>query len=176
MPENLHVTRSLMIPAAELHERFSRSSGPGGQGVNTADSRVELSFDVAGSPSIPDWLRPRILDRLAGRLVDGVLTIAASEHRAQLANRAAARDRLADLLRAAAAPPAPAFHQTVPGLPGTPAGRQTSTRDRQTQPPLRPGRLKVTEFRLRSAPMDFFRMRIDARAVVAAVLYGPDPR
>lgn len=114
MADDLAVTRTLVIPAAELRERFSRSSGPGGQGVNTADSRVELSFDVAGSPSIPDWLRPRLLDRLARRLVDGVLTIAASEHRAQLANRAAARERLAAMLRAAAAPPPPARRPTKP--------------------------------------------------------------
>jgi ribosome-associated protein len=112
--DDLVVTRSLVIPAGELRERFSRSSGPGGQGVNTADSRVELSFDVAGSPSVPAWLRPRLLERLAGRLVDGVLTVAASEHRAQLANRAAARDRLAGLLRAAAAAPPPARRATKP--------------------------------------------------------------
>ena len=114
MADDLAVTRTLVIPAAELRERFSRSSGPGGQGVNTADSRVELSFDVAGSPSVPDWLRPRLLDRLSRRLVDGVLTIAASEHRAQLANRAAARERLAAVLRAAAAPPPPARRPTKP--------------------------------------------------------------
>jgi ribosome-associated protein len=112
--DDLTVSRSLVIPAGELRERFSRSSGPGGQGVNTADSRVELSFDVAGSPAVPDWLRPRLLERLAGRLVDGVLTIAASEHRAQLANRAAARDRLVALLRAAAAPPPPPRRPTKP--------------------------------------------------------------
>jgi ribosome-associated protein len=102
---DLEVTRRLVIPDGELHERFSRSSGPGGQGVNTTDSRVELSFDVAGSPSVPPWLRDRLLARLSSRLVDGVLTVAASEHRAQLANRAAARDRLTALLRAAAEPP-----------------------------------------------------------------------
>jgi ribosome-associated protein len=112
--DDLMVTRSLVIPAGELRERFSRSSGPGGQGVNTADSRVELSFDVAGSPSIPPWLRPRLLERLAGRLVGGVLTIVASEHRAQLANRSAARERLVDVLRAAAAPPPPARRPTKP--------------------------------------------------------------
>jgi ribosome-associated protein len=112
--DDLTVTRSLVIPAGELRERFSRSSGPGGQGVNTADSRVELSFDVAGSPSVPEWLRARLLDRLAGRLVDGVLTIAASEHRAQLANRAAARERLVAVLRAAAAPPPPPRRPTKP--------------------------------------------------------------
>ena len=73
---DLPVTGSLVAPAAALHWRFSRSSGPGGQGVNTADSRVELSFDVARSPSIPDALRERALQRLARRLVDGVLTVA----------------------------------------------------------------------------------------------------
>jgi ribosome-associated protein len=105
MADDLTVTRTLVIPGGELRERFSRSSGPGGQGVNTTDSRVELSFDVAGSPSVPESLRERMLEQLAGRLVDGVVTIAASEHRAQLANRQAARERLAQLLREAAAPP-----------------------------------------------------------------------
>ncbi|RSM84215.1 aminoacyl-tRNA hydrolase [Kibdelosporangium aridum] len=114
MAENLFVTGALVIPAAELRERFSRSSGPGGQGVNTTDSRVELSFDVAGSPSIPDTLRPRILDRLATRLVDGVVTVAASEFRAQLANRQAARERLASLLRSASEPPPPKRRPTRP--------------------------------------------------------------
>ncbi len=94
-----------MLPAAELTERFSRSSGPGGQGVNTTDSRVELSVDLARSGSLPESVRDRVLDRLAGRLVDGVLTVVASEHRTQLANRKAARERLAQLLREAAAPP-----------------------------------------------------------------------
>lgn len=102
---DLDVLPRLVITAGELTERFSRSSGPGGQGVNTTDSRVELSFDVARSPSIPDDLRPRLLARLASRLVDGVLTIAASEHRAQLANRETARRRLVSMLREAAAPP-----------------------------------------------------------------------
>lgn len=108
------VTRTLVIPASELRERFSRSGGPGGQGVNTADSRVELSFDLAASPSVPEHLRRRMLDRLENRLVDGVLTIAASEHRAQLQNRAAARERLASILRAAAAPPPPMRRPTKP--------------------------------------------------------------
>ncbi|MFD4191178.1 alternative ribosome rescue aminoacyl-tRNA hydrolase ArfB [Amycolatopsis thermoflava] len=111
---DLQVSRRLVVPAAELRERFSRSSGPGGQGVNTTDSRVELSFDVARSPSIPDDLRPRLLERLRSRLVDGVLTIAASEHRAQLANREAARERLVAVLRAAAAPPPPPRRPTKP--------------------------------------------------------------
>lgn len=111
---DLLVTRSFVVPDAELTERFSRSSGPGGQGVNTTDSRVELSFDVARSPAVPSTLRDRLLERLAGRLVDGVLTVTASEHRSQLGNRRAARERLAQLLREAAAPPAPRRRPTRP--------------------------------------------------------------
>lgn len=104
--DGLRIGRQVVVPDRELSERFSRSSGPGGQGVNTTDSRVELSFDVARSPSLPEATRARMLARLEGRLVDGVVTVAASEHRAQLANRRAARDRMADLLtEAAAAPP-----------------------------------------------------------------------
>jgi ribosome-associated protein len=104
---DLVVGRRLVIPAAELGERFSRSSGPGGQGVNTTDSRVELFFDVARSPSVPDDLRSRLVARLAPRMVGGVVTVVASEHRSQLMNREAARARLLRLLReAAAAPPA----------------------------------------------------------------------
>ncbi|MPY77590.1 MAG: aminoacyl-tRNA hydrolase [Actinophytocola sp.] len=99
------VNSRFTIPAGELRERFSRSSGPGGQGVNTTDSRVELSFDVARSASVPESLRQRMLDRLRSRLVDGVVTVVASEHRAQLANREAARERLTALLAEAAAPP-----------------------------------------------------------------------
>jgi ribosome-associated protein len=114
VPDDLRVTDRLVIPGGELSERFSRSSGPGGQGVNTADSRVELSFDLAGSSALPPPLRDRALARLAGRLVDGVLTIAASEHRAQLANREAARARLAALLREAVAPPPPPRRATKP--------------------------------------------------------------
>ena len=114
MAEDLTVTRTLVLPAAELRERFSRSSGPGGQGVNTADSRVELSFDLAASQAVPEWLRNRMAERLANRLVDGVLTVAASEHRAQLQNRMAARARLANLLRDAAAAPPPVRRPTKP--------------------------------------------------------------
>jgi ribosome-associated protein len=114
MDEPIRVTPTLEIPAAELRWRFSRSSGPGGQSVNTADSRVELSFDVARSPAFGDDLRRRALDRLGARLVDGVLTIAASDHRSQLRNREAARERLADVLRDAVAPPPPRRRRTRP--------------------------------------------------------------
>ena len=114
MADDLELTPDLVIPAAELSERFSRSSGPGGQGVNTADSRVELSFDLANTTVFPPHLRDRALERLAGRLVDGVLTVAASEHRNQLANRRAARVRMAALLNAALRPPAPKRRPTKP--------------------------------------------------------------
>ena len=92
----------LVIPAAELRERFSRSSGPGGQSVNTTDSRVELSYDVARSPSLPQREKTRALTRLAARLADGVVTVAAEAERSQLMNREAARERrLADKRRRA---------------------------------------------------------------------------
>ena len=114
VPGPLQVTSRLVVPESELSWRFSRSSGPGGQGVNTTDSRAELSFDVARSPSLPAHLRARVLDRLAARLADGVLTVAASEHRSQLQNREAAEQRLAQLLREAVAPPPPPRRPTRP--------------------------------------------------------------
>ncbi|GLZ14682.1 aminoacyl-tRNA hydrolase [Actinomadura sp. NBRC 104425] len=105
MPEQIRVRDSFSVPESELAWRFSRASGPGGQHVNTSATAVELSFDVAGSPSIPETLRRRALDRLAGRLVRGVLTIRAEEHRSQRRNREAAKARLAALLAEATAPP-----------------------------------------------------------------------
>jgi ribosome-associated protein len=108
VPGPLRVTSRVVIPEAELDWRFSRSSGPGGQGVNTTDSRVELSYDVAQSSALGPTLKTRALERLVGRLVDGVLTVRASEHRSQLRNREAAEDRLALVLRdALALPPRP---------------------------------------------------------------------
>jgi ribosome-associated protein len=114
MPDDLRVNSWLVIPAGELRERFSRSSGPGGQSVNTTDSRVELSFDVARSPSLPARERSRALNRLASRLADGVVTVTAETERSQLMNREAARARLAALLREAIAPPPPPRVATKP--------------------------------------------------------------
>jgi ribosome-associated protein len=111
----LRVSRSIVIPEGELRWRFSRSSGPGGQSVNTADSRVELSLDLTTTTSLGPIQRSRATERLAGRLVDGVITIAASEHRSQLRNREAARERLAAILAEAVAPPPPERHPTRPG-------------------------------------------------------------
>lgn len=103
-----------MIPERELGWRFSRSGGPGGQGVNTTDSRVELIFDVAASTTLTEQQRARVLQRLSNRLVDGVLTVVASEYRSQLRNRDAARARLAAMLRAALAPDPPTRRPTRP--------------------------------------------------------------
>lgn len=92
--------RGHTIPEGDLTWRFSRSSGPGGQGVNTADTRVQLSFDLAGSQALPDALKQRALTRLGPEVV-----VVASEHRAQLLNRRAAAARLARLLEEATRPP-----------------------------------------------------------------------
>jgi ribosome-associated protein len=106
--------RGAVIPADELSWRFSRSSGPGGQSVNTSDSRVELSYDLASSSALSPVLKERALRTLHGRLVDGVLTVSASEFRSQLRNREAAARRLADVLTAATAPPPKARRPTKP--------------------------------------------------------------
>jgi ribosome-associated protein len=104
----LRVSGALVLAVDELHWRFSRSSGPGGQGVNTADSRVELSWNPSRSPSVatmPDHLRARLFDRLDRQLVNGEIVITVSEHRAQLRNRETARRRLLHLLQQALGPP-----------------------------------------------------------------------
>jgi ribosome-associated protein len=101
-----------MVPERELKWRFSRSSGPGGQSVNTADSRVELSLNLATTTALGPVQRARVLERLEGRLVDGVITVTASEHRSQLRNREAALERLAGILAKAVAPPPPSRRPT----------------------------------------------------------------
>ena len=99
--------RGLVVPAGELIERFSHASGPGGQGVNTADSRVQLSLDLATTVALNEKQRERALRELDDRLSGTILTITAAEHRSQRRNRAAARERLAHVLRAALTPPTP---------------------------------------------------------------------
>ena len=111
---DLEVSRHVVVPSHELTWRFSRSSGPGGQSVNTSDSRVELSVDVAETSALSPLLRSRALDRLADRMVDGVVTVTASEHRSQFRNREAAMARMAELLREAVAPPAAPRRPTRP--------------------------------------------------------------
>ena len=104
----------LRIPAGELTERFARSSGPGGQGVNTTDSRVQLGFDIAASTTLTASQRTRLLVRLAHQLVGTTLTVDASEHRSQFSNRRAARGRMAAILRTALQPPPPPRRPTRP--------------------------------------------------------------
>jgi ribosome-associated protein len=112
--DGLEVRRGVLVPERELRWRFSRASGPGGQSVNTTDSRVELSYDLADSSALGPVLKQRALAALAERLVDGVLTVVAAEHRSQLLNRRAARTRLAAVLRDATAPPPRARRPTRP--------------------------------------------------------------
>ncbi|MFJ9180886.1 alternative ribosome rescue aminoacyl-tRNA hydrolase ArfB [Streptomyces sp. NPDC102360] len=96
---------SVVLPEAELLWRFSRSSGPGGQHVNASDSAAELRFDLAATQALPPVWKERALERLASRLVDGVISVRASEHRSQWRNRETAAVRLAALLAEATAPP-----------------------------------------------------------------------
>jgi ribosome-associated protein len=111
---DLPVTPSVTIPGRELTWRFSHAGGPGGQGVNTTDSRVELTWDPATTTALTDPLRARALQRLAARLTDSGVTVTAAEFRSQLRNRRAARDRLAALIRDAIAPPAPSRRRRRP--------------------------------------------------------------
>jgi ribosome-associated protein len=134
----LRVSRTVVIPEGELRWRFSHASGPGGQGVNTADSRVELRFDVARSPSLGPTQRARALERLDRRLVDGVLTVRASADRAQLRNREAARERLAAVLAKAIAPPPPKRRPTKPSKAATERRLAAKRRRAQTKRLRRP--------------------------------------
>ncbi|MFL6164156.1 MAG: alternative ribosome rescue aminoacyl-tRNA hydrolase ArfB [Jatrophihabitantaceae bacterium] len=139
VPPGRGIPGGLVIPDSELLERFSRSSGPGGQGVNTSDSRVELSFEVVRSGALTELQRSRALAALAGRLVDGVLTVVASEHRAQLLNRQAARARLVHYLTEALAPPAPPRRATRPSR----AARQRRLDTKKQRGQVKAGRAAI---------------------------------
>ena len=102
----LQISRTLALPETELTERFLRADGPGGQHVNRTESAVELRFDVAGSPSLPDDVRARLLARRDRRMTDaGLLVIQARRFRDQARNRDDARARLAEIVRGALVPP-----------------------------------------------------------------------
>jgi ribosome-associated protein len=133
----LHIRPGLDIEESALSWRFSRSSGPGGQSVNTTDSRVELSFDIA---TLPPPFRGRALQQLAGRLAGTVLTVSASTQRSQFQNRSAAGRRLIDLLRAATAPPPAARRPTKPTR-GSVERRLAEKKNRARTKQLRRGEL-----------------------------------
>ena len=136
---DLEVSPALIIPERELGWRFSRSSGPGGQHVNTSDSRVELIWSVAESEKLSDDQRMRLLTRLAKRLVDGAITVTASERRSQLRNRELALAKLADIVAAGLAPDAPIRRPTKPtrgsGRRHLAAKQQRSATKKQRQRP-----------------------------------------
>jgi len=104
----------MVIPAADLTERFAKASGPGGQGVNTTDSKVQLSIDIAAVSVLDDAQRRRILRNLESRLDGTVLTVAVTTQRSQIRNRSEARERMAALLREALAPPPLPRRKTKP--------------------------------------------------------------
>jgi ribosome-associated protein len=138
---DLHVNQGpgvpggLVIPANELVEQFSRSSGPGGQSVNTTDSRVELRFEVGASVAFSETQRQRALERLGPTVV-----VTASEHRSQHRNRIAARARLADRIRDALAPP------PVTRVPTKPS---RGSQRRRVDSKVRRGRVKALRGRVR---------------------------
>jgi ribosome-associated protein len=136
--DELWVAPGFVLPRTELAWRFSHSSGPGGQSVNTSDSRVELMFDLAGSGAVPEHLKARAMQRLASRLVAGVLTVTAARERSQLRNRRVAEERLVALLAEAMAPPARSRRPTRPSRGAVQARLDSKRRRSQTKRQRRP--------------------------------------
>jgi ribosome-associated protein len=137
--EDLVLTDGTVIAGDELLVSFARSGGPGGQHVNTSATKVELRFDVAGSPSLNAEQKRRITAQLSGRMSDdGVLILHASEYRSQARNREAAYARLHALLSSAVRPPRPRRRGRVPGASKRArleAKRRRSERKRLRRPP-----------------------------------------
>jgi ribosome-associated protein len=104
----IRITRTIALQESEIEETFVRASGPGGQNVNKVSTAVQLKFDVAHSPSLPDDVRMRLLALAGGRAsIDGVITITAQRFRLQSRNRADALERLVELIREASHRPTP---------------------------------------------------------------------
>ena len=139
---NLTINSRLIIPSKELKWRFSKSSGPGGQAVNTTDSRVELAFDIKHSSAISTFQKQRLLKKLESRCINGCLNIVAKKNRSQFQNRKLALTRLAVLLKDGLKPPRKSRKLTTP----TPASqrrrmntkkrRSTLKRKRQSKPSI----------------------------------------
>lgn len=138
VPAGPGIPDGVVVPGPDLSEQFSRAGGPGGQGVNTTDSRVQLSLDLGATSALTERQRQRVLARLSSRLVGTVLTIDAAEHRSQRRNRAAARERMADLLREALAPPPP---------PRRPTKRTRGSQRRRLDAKRRRSRIKARRAR-----------------------------
>ena len=138
---DLPVSPALTIPAAELVWRFSRSSGPGGQHVNTTDSRVALSWNIEGSAVLSDDQRARLLQRLKHRLIAGSLVVTASEQRSQLRNREIALAKLAETVADGLAPGPAKRRRTKPTRGSTfrrlDAKKQRSATKQQRRKPMR---------------------------------------
>jgi ribosome-associated protein len=118
--DDVRINRSVEIPVSEIRFRFSRSSGPGGQNVNKRDTKVELLFDVAGSPSLGPRQRERVMRELASRIdADGVLHLVVSEERTQGRNRETAVARFCELIREALKPDPPKRRPTRPSKKAT---------------------------------------------------------
>lgn len=137
---DLEVSPSLTVPASELRWKFSRSSGPGGQHVNTSDSRVQLSWNIVESLVLSDDQRAVLITRLGRRLVGGAITVTVSEQRSQLRNRVTALDSLAGIVRDALAPPGADRRATRPTRGSvrrnSAAKQQRSATKRQRQRPI----------------------------------------
>ena len=138
---DLLVSPALTIPAAELVWRFSRSSGPGGQHVNTTDSRAALSWNVEGSAVLSDDQRARLMHRLKNRLIAGALVVTASEQRSQLRNREIALTKLAEMVADGLAPGPATRRRTKPTRGSTfrrlDAKKQRSATKQQRRKPMR---------------------------------------
>jgi len=136
---DLHVTAAVVIPAAELQWRFSRSSGPGGQNVNKVETAVELGFDLEGTGAIRPFQKQRLLERLGSRCVAGCLRVAVSEHRSQYQNRQLALERLGELLREGLKPP-PKLRKSTKPTRGSVKRRLTAKKQRSAIKGQRQGR------------------------------------
>jgi len=136
----IRITPDLLIPPGELRWRFDTSGGPGGQHANRSATRVELSLDIAGSPSLPDDVRRRLLERLGGRLRHGVITVVVDESRSQWRNRGLARRRLAATLSESLRQP----HPRLPTRPSA-AGRRRRRREKEHHSRLKRWRQRPDE-------------------------------
>lgn len=109
----IRVNEEILIPASELHWSFSKSSAPGGQGVNTTDSRVRLSWNVLQTKALPDDLKKRAIEHLKIEH-DGEVSVVSEAERSQLQNRMAAVERMKELIATAIAPPPSPRRKTRP--------------------------------------------------------------